>query len=121
MNNLVDCCKIEVKQCKFGFGVFAKDDIVEGSVVEIGLMTPLVNVDGNENPHLHTWSDDKKTWAASSGCLAFYNHSEDPDAKKFGDLKNNTIAVYALRHIKAGQEIRTKYMSKPWRKCFQDF
>ena len=27
MNNLVDCCKIEVKQCKFGFGVFAKDDM----------------------------------------------------------------------------------------------
>ena len=121
MNSLVDCSKLEVKQCQLGIGVFAKVDIKKGEIVEVGLMTPLVNVDGNENPHLHTWSDDRKTWACSSGCLAFYNHSDNPDANKVGDLKNNTIVVYALRDIKADEEIRTKYMSKQWRQCFQDF
>tara|TARA_R100001369_G_scaffold91230_1_gene132059 strand:- start:51 stop:413 length:363 start_codon:yes stop_codon:yes gene_type:complete len=119
--NLVNCDKIEVKKCDIGIGVFAREDILEGDVIEIGVMTPLIKVDGNENPHLHYWGHDKKTWAASSGCLAFYNHNDDPDAKKCGDLKNNTIVVYALRHIKKGSEIRTKYMSKSWRKCFQDF
>ena len=44
-------------------------------------MIPLKNVDGNENPHLHTWSEDRKTWACS-GCLAHYNHSETPNMKK---------------------------------------
>ena len=119
--NLVDCSKVIVRRCKLGFGVFAKQDIPEGAIVEMGLMIPLVNVDGNENPHLHYWGNDKKTWATSSGCLAYYNHSDDPDAQKCGDLVNNTIAVYALRHIKEGEEIRTRYMSKSWRKCFEHF
>jgi len=121
MKSLVDCNKVYVKNGPLGLGVYAQKPIEKGAIIEVGLMTPLVNVDGNENPHLHTWSDDRKTWACSSGCLAFYNHSDNPDAKKVGDLKNNTIVVYALRDIKADEEIRTKYMSKQWRQCFQDF
>ena len=121
MNSLVDCSKVYVKNGPLGLGVYAQFPIEKGEIIEVGIMTPLVDVCGEKNVHLHYWGNDKKTWACSSGCLAFYNHSNNPDAIKKGDLENNTIVVYALRDIKAGEEIRTKYMSKSWRKCFQDF
>ena len=119
--SLINCDKVEVKKGVLGLSVFARKDIKKGDVIEKGLMIPLVNCSGEDNPHLHTWSDDRKTWAASSGVLAYYNHSDHPNAKKKGDLKNNTIIVTALMDIKAGVEIRTKYMSKSWRKCFSTF
>jgi len=118
---MIDCSKVYVKKNELGVGVYAKQMIKKGEVVEIGLMTPLKNVCGHENPHLHTWSDDRKTWACSSGCLAFYNHSDNPNMKKVGDLINNTMVCYALRTIYEDEEIRSTYMSKPWRRCFQDF
>tara|TARA_R110002074_G_scaffold74132_3_gene169801 strand:- start:446 stop:808 length:363 start_codon:yes stop_codon:yes gene_type:complete len=119
--NLINCDKVEVKKGELGLSVFAREDIKAGVTIETGLMIPLKNVSGEDNPHLHTWSDDRETWACSSGVLAYYNHSETPNAKKYGDLKENTIKVVALSDIKAGDEIRTKYMSKSWRKCFSTF
>ncbi len=121
MNSYIDCNKVFIDTCELGLGVFASRNIRQGEVVEYGLMIPLKNVDGNENPHLHTWSDDRKTWASSSGCLAYYNHSDDPNVQKWGDLKQNTMTVVALKNIRKGTELRSKYMSKPWRKCFQTF
>ena len=120
MNRYIDCNKVYIDKCEFGLGVFASKDIQIGEVIENGLMIPLKNVDGNENPHLHTWSDDRTVWACSSGCLAYYNHSEDPNMKKIGDLINNTIQCIALKYIKKGEEIRSTYMSKKWRACFKD-
>lgn len=121
MNEFVDISKVYIDNCEFGFGVFAKKNIKEGDVIENGLMTILKNCDGNENPSLYTWSDDRKTWAYGSGLLPYYNHSEKPNIKKVGNLLNNTIKVVALRDIMEGEELRNTYMSKKWRRCFQDF
>jgi len=118
---MIDCSNVYVKSNCFGVGVYAQKRFERGDIIEIGIMTPLVNVDGNDNPILHTWSDDKKTWACSSGCIGFYNHSENPNMKKDGDLKKNTLVCYALRTIEKDEEILCKYMSKSWRKCFQHF
>ena len=104
-----------------GYGVFAQKDLRKDETVETGLVTVLQGVDGNKNPHLFTWSNDRQTWAAGSGCLPFYNHSDEPNVKKVGDLINNTMKVVALRDIKEGEELRNTYFSKSWRACFQDF
>ena len=82
-------------------------------------MSILNNVDGNENDHLFTWSDDKTTWACGSGCLPYYNHSNEPNIKKVGDLVNNTMKIVALRDINKDEELRNRYMSAKWRKCFK--
>lgn len=119
--SLVNCDKVEVQKGELGLSVFARVDIKEGDIIETALMIPLKNVSGEDNPHLHTWSEDRNTWACSSGVVAYYNHSDTPNAKKYGNLNNNTLVVKALSDIKAGQEIRTKYMSKSWRKCFFTF
>lgn len=123
MNEYIDDTKvyIDLSTICSGIGVFAKQDIKMDEVVEVGIMARLVNVDGNENPHLHTWSDDRKTWAMSSGHIAWYNHSDTPNVKKIGDLQNDTIKVVALKDIKKGEELCNTYMSKTWRTCFQNF
>lgn len=120
MNEFIDCSKVYVSnKSEFGYGVFAKFDIKMDDVIEIGLMTRLINVDGNENPHLFTWSDDRKVWAIGSGCLSFYNHSYNPNVKKIGDLENDTMKIIALCDIKKDEELLSKYYSVEWRKCFE--
>ena len=120
----MECSKVCLGQstvCE-GKGVFASQDIEAGEIVEQGIMTPLVNVDGHENPHLFCWSDDKKVWATGSGYLPFYNHSiEKVNIWKEGDLINNILIFYATKKIRKGEELLGIYYSKKWRKCFKDF
>ena len=120
MDVYIDCSRVYVGRGEHGYGVFARQGISKGEVIEKGLMYRLVNVDGNENPHLFTWSDDRKVWAGGSGCLPFYNHSSIPNIKKCGDLVNDTITVFALRDIEKDEELTNTYFSSEWRTCFGD-
>ena len=118
---LINSSKVYVDKSEFGLGVFAKQNFKVGEIIETGLMYRIVNVDGNENPHLFTWSDDRSVWAAGSGCLPYYNHtSSEPNMKKVGNLQADTMVVVALRDIKAGEELVSQYFSASWRKCFKD-
>tara|TARA_B110000977_G_C11067677_1_gene488391 strand:- start:1341 stop:1712 length:372 start_codon:yes stop_codon:yes gene_type:complete len=120
MENFVECSNVNVKKGKYGYGVYAAVDIKKGELIEKGIMMIMNNTDGNENPHLFTWSDDKTVWASGSGCLPFYNHSNEPNIKKIGDLKKNLLNVIALKDIKKGDELLGTYYSRKWRKCFKD-
>ena len=118
----VNCSKVYVKDTgKIGFGVFSKNFIRKGEIIETGLMNVVHGVDGNVNTHLFTWSDDRTVWASGSGCLTFYNHaSEESNIKKIGDLKKNIMTVIALRDIEPDEELVSKYYSANWRTCFSD-
>lgn len=118
---LVNCSKVYVSKSQYGLGVFARQPFKTGEIIETGLMVRLVNVDGNENPHLFTWSDDRQTWASGSGCLPYYNHtSGEPNMKKIGNLNEDTMVVVALRDIKKDEELVSQYYSASWRKCFKN-
>ena len=120
--DLFNCNNVYLDKDTYGgYGVFAKTNMVEGDIVESGLMLRLKNVDGNENPHLFTWSDDRKVWAIGSGLLSYYNHSDNPNIKKVSDLEKDTMQIIALKDIAKGDELQGTYMSKQWRKCFLDF
>tara|TARA_R110000803_G_scaffold75451_1_gene139818 strand:+ start:43 stop:408 length:366 start_codon:yes stop_codon:yes gene_type:complete len=120
--NIFNCDKVYLDKDTYGgYGVFAKQNIVEGDIVEKGLMMRMVNVDGNENPHLFTWSDDRTIWATGTGLINYYNHSDIPNIKKIGNLNKDTMQIVALRDIKKGEELCNTYMSKNWRTCFLDF
>ena len=121
MNKFVDCSKVYIGESKYGLGVFAKQNFKIDEVIEVGIMTPLTNIDGNENPHVFIWSEDKTIWAVGSGLLPFYNHFDNPNIKKVGDLKNNTMKIIALKNIKKNEELGNSYYSKKWRICFQNF
>lgn len=119
--DLIDCSRVYVKQSLHGYGVFARQAFKAGDTIEMGIMYRLKNVDGNENPHLFTWSDDKTVWAGGSGCLPFYNHSDQPNIVKKGDLINDRMTIFSLRDIQKDEELVNTYFSKKWRTCFQDF
>lgn len=115
---LINCSKVRVDKSEYGLGVFANQDIKKDEVIETGLMYIVNNVDGNKNEHLFTWSDDRKVWAGASGCIAWYNHTNEPNIKKKGDLRNNKMYIIALRDIKKDEELRNTYYSAKWRECF---
>jgi len=118
---LVNCSKVYIDNSPYGYGVFARHNLKQDEIIETGLMCRMFNTDGNENPHLFTWSDDRKTWAAGSGCLPFYNHtSKEPNMKKVGDLQNDKMLIVAVKDIKAGEELVSQYYSASWRKCFKE-
>jgi len=121
MDEFIDCLNVYVKKGKNGYGVFARKDFSKGDIVEKGVMYRLTNVNGHENPHLFTWSDDRKVWAGGSGCLPFYNHSDFPNIEKKGDLKNDLMIIFAITDIKKDEELCNTYFSKKWRDCFQIF
>ena len=110
-----------MKQNEKGWGVYTNSTIKKGELIERAIMYKLINVDGNENPHLFTWSDDRKTWAGGTGFTPFYNHSDKPNVIKKGDLINDVLEYYASKDIEKGEEIVGAYFSKKWRKCFKDF
>lgn len=118
---LQNSSKVYVDYCKYGYGAFAKQDIKKGEIVETGIMIRMTGVDGNNDDHLFTWSDDRTVWAAGTGCLPFYNHtSGEANIKKCGDLVNDMMTVIALKDIKKGDELVSPYFSASWRKCFKD-
>ena len=116
----MNCCNVYIDVSKHGLGVFALFDFKKDEIIEYGIMYRLKNVDGNENPHLFTWSDDRTVWAGASGCIPFYNHSDNPNVKKVGDLINDTMTIVALRNISKGEELCNTYFSSKWRTCFKD-
>lgn len=106
-----------------GLGVFCTDDIRAGQLIEEAIMLPIKTSDieiGNNNPHLFTWSDDRKTWAMGCGFAPFYNHSDKPNIIKEGDLKKNRLKFIASEDILAGEEIIGSYISSKWRNCFKE-
>ena len=123
-DSLVDCSRVIVKPDQFGgAGAFAACDIKAGEVVERGLVRVLTNCDGNENPYVFTWSNDipNTKWAAGSGCSTFYNTADEAKSNTHmeRDFENNTFVINATRDIKEGDELLHVYISKGWRKCFQ--
>ncbi len=123
MNSYIDDSKVYIDKSEVceGLGVFAKENIYKGELIERGIVTRLINVDGHENPHLFTWSDDRTVWGCGSGHLPFYNHDVLGNAKKVGNLDADILEVVATEFIPAGTEIMAPYYSKSWRKCFQSF
>ena len=116
----VECSKVNVKQSFLsngGLGAFANKNIKEGELIEKGVVR-LIDFDGNQNPYVFTWSDDKTKWAFASGCATFYNTSLTPNTKMVRDFDNNMFSIYALKDIDINDELTHTYKSLEWRTCF---
>lgn len=120
----INCSKVYLRESSINpsfDGVFAGQDFKKGDIIEIGIVR-IVNIDGNYNPHVFTWSDEipNKTWAIGSGCSTFYNTSLAPNTQMNRNFDNNTFTIEAITNISKGQELFHKYKSLKWRKCFQE-
>lgn len=111
---------IEVKESPLhGRGVFAKNRITKGSLIE---RAPVVFLSNDEKEILrftklfHYYfllSEPEKQVAFSFGHASFYNHSAKANAFYTFSRKRNTINLYACQTIEAGDEVTINYNGKP--------
>ena len=119
VNDDINCEKIYTKKTQYGHGVFAKQLIKKGELIEKGIAR-VIPLDGNDCPYVFTWSEDRTKWALCSGYATFYNTSKDPNTKMNRDFENNTFEIYALKDISTDEELTHTYRSLGWRKCFSE-
>ena len=122
-DSMVDAHKVIVQNDQWGgAGAFAAVAIKSGDVVEKGIVRILTNIDGNENPYVFTWSDERPctTWGICSGCATFYNTAgaEEANTHMERNFEDNTFVITATKDIPVGAELLHEYKSKKWRTCF---
>lgn len=94
-----------------GRGVFATRDIRRGSLLEA--CPVLVGDEDDLNRALHGYPFE---WGPSQSAIAlgygsFLNHSFAPNATHREFINREEMRVYALRDIKAGEEVTIDYVS----------
>ena len=126
MTNLIQCDNITLSKSSLceGNGVFANKNFKKEDLIEKGIAVVLKNVDGHENPHLFTWSNDNPNtkWALLSGFAHFYNTLDDDNSNCIinRDFENNTFTCIAKYDIIKGEELTHTYKSLKWRECFKN-
>lgn len=116
--NLFVNSKIEVRNSEIsGRGVFAKEDIKSGEILEechhVLLMERFSKQDAALKPYIFSWP--KGSWSgkhASSivlGTGSVYNHRDDNNADWLTDQERNVYSFYAIKDIKKDEEIFTNY------------
>ena len=120
MNKLLEIRFISKQK---GKGVFAKDNIPKGEIIDVAHIILISNDDWNliENTILSNYSfewDDPKCIgefdsAISLSVSQFINHSYEPNVKYIYDYKNKCIKYITLRNISRGEEITVNYNGEP--------
>ncbi len=120
MNKLLEIRFISKQK---GKGVFAKDNIPKGEIIDVAHIILISNNDWNliENTVLSNYSfewDDPKCIgefdsAISLSVSQFINHSYEPNVKYIYDYKNKCIKYITLRNISRGEEITVNYNGEP--------
>ena len=102
-----------------GRGFFTTTAIPKGSLIEI---SPVIVMPGKDRPQidqtkLHDyyfiWGEKDDQCAIVLGYGSLYNHAYHPNAEYAPDFKKQTLDFYALRPIKAGEEITVNYAGDP--------
>lgn len=105
--------KIEIKEStNKGLGVFAKEKIFSGEIIET---TPLIKLDVPHNSDTlfdyrfyYPRKGDNREYVVALGYGSLYNHSEQNNAD-WRSAKPMIFDFFALRDIEPGEEIYLKY------------
>ena len=110
---------IEVKDCKYGRGVFATKSIKKGELIH---EAPVIISPSNEYKHLKKtvfieyvfwWGENLEECALALGHGSLFNHSFTPNALYKLNLSQKTIDFYAHTDIQPGEEIMINYNGDP--------
>ena len=102
-----------------GRGVFTAIDLKKSDTIEV---CQVIVIPKAELPILHKtklhdyyflWGKDFDRCVIALGFGSLYNHAKEPNANFILDLVDNTIDVFAIRDIKAGEEITFNYHGDP--------
>jgi SET domain-containing protein len=113
--------KIECRKSDLhGYGVFAKEFIASGELIE---RCPIIRIEVDDTPHirdtvlrnyLFDWSSkESSACALVMGYGMVYNHSYSPNSKNGKNFKESSMDHYAIRDIHAGEEITINYGGEP--------
>ncbi len=103
-------------------GVFCGVDLNSGEVIEI---CPVLVVPKDETElldktilynYVFIWGDDDEKGAIVFGYGSMYNHAYEPNAEYKANYEDDTFTVYALKDIRAGEEICINYNGDPTNK-----
>jgi SET domain-containing protein len=111
---------VEVRESPLhGRGVFAKNKILRGSLIE---QAPIIFLSSTEKETLrftklyHYYfllGNPQRQTAFSFGYASFYNHSAKANAFYTFSRRKSTLNIYAYRTIEPGHEITINYNGKP--------
>ena len=108
--------KIAIKpSIKGGFGVFAKDYIKEGEIIEICPLYDLKIPKGSPDTTLYDYrfiypnTNKFQTHVIPWGYGCLYNHNDTPNAKWRDHATEFAFEFFALRNIQKDEEIYTYY------------
>jgi SET domain-containing protein len=102
-----------------GRGVFTINEIPADSLIEIcpAIVLPEWDLSQIHKTHLHDyyflWGEEQNQGAIALGYGSLYNHSYEPNAKYILDFDRQTIDIYTVRDIEAGEEITVNYNGEP--------
>ena len=104
-----------------GWGVFTKEDIKKGELVEECPMASKKKYgylgDVDINPYLMSYDANEihHTWFIPTGYSIHLNHSDTENLYWKNDLENDICSFYAKRDIKANEELFINYKNSPSR------
>ena len=102
-----------------GRGVFTSAPIHKGSIIEISPVIVMskedrVQIDDTKlHDYYFIWGEQDDQCAIVLGYGSLYNHAYKPNAEYTPDFGGKTLDFYALRDIKAGEEITVNYSGDP--------
>lgn len=99
-----------------GYGVFAKEEIFEGEIIEECPILDLGIPFGHSSPVLidyrFNWPQGSNEWESQVvawGYGSLYNHSNEPNAYWRSNIDRKTFEFVSNKKIKAGEEILVYY------------
>ncbi len=102
-----------------GKGVFATAGFRQGELIERAgvVVIPAAETQWLDRSRLFHyyfgWDDETGDVALAMGSCSFMNHSYHPNACYVRDVGNETIDFYALRDVRAGEELTINYNGEP--------
>ena len=102
-----------------GNGVFAARPLEPGDVIEVCpvLLFPKAELAAMRqtilDDYYFDWGKDDKWYAIALGYGSLYNHSYEPNAEYDMDFGAETIDVFCIKPIAAGEEILVNYNGYP--------
>ena len=98
-----------------GRGVFTKERIPTGTVVEV---SPVIVMEKNDRQYLDKtllhdyifeWGKEKDKCVMALGLISIYNHDYKSNCEYFMDFEDDSIFVKTIRTIEKGEELTINY------------
>jgi SET domain-containing protein len=103
------------KTVKRGRGIFTREAIPAGTVVEIApviVMTPedRKHIDKTiMHDYIFEWGDDQKSCIQALGYVPLYNHAYESNCEYEMDYRKNIITIRTVRNVRKNEELTINY------------